>query len=92
MGSEQGSCNICCPHCGCLARKDSWGWEVVSGLVEFKSWLKIILTTTPCSGCKAYVSRSYGCSHMTCTSCQEHFCYTCGHPIRKKNNAPSIHD
>ncbi|KDN49634.1 hypothetical protein RSAG8_01699, partial [Rhizoctonia solani AG-8 WAC10335] len=33
-----------------------------------------------CPGCKAPISRSEGCYHMTCTTpgCNSHFCYRCG--------------
>lgn len=31
-----------------------------------------------CPGCKSYIQRSSGCTHMTCPQCKTDFCYTCG--------------
>ena len=49
--------------------------------------------TTPCPTCGIAIEKSYGCNHMTCKSCQTHYCYLCGQPISSRNpyghfNAP----
>jgi hypothetical protein len=31
-----------------------------------------------CPGCKAPTVRIGGCAHITCTQCQQHWCYICG--------------
>ncbi|TKY85641.1 hypothetical protein EX895_005180 [Sporisorium graminicola] len=41
--------------------------------------------TTPCPTCGIAIEKSYGCNHMTCKSCQTHYCYLCGKPISSQN-------
>ncbi|SJX62728.1 related to ring finger protein 14 [Sporisorium reilianum f. sp. reilianum] len=41
--------------------------------------------TTPCPTCGIAIEKSYGCNHMTCKSCQTHYCYLCGKPISAQN-------
>lgn len=45
--------------------------------------------TTPCPTCGIAIEKSYGCNHMTCKSCQTHYCYLCGKPISAQN--PYLH-
>ncbi|KPV73999.1 uncharacterized protein RHOBADRAFT_16534 [Rhodotorula graminis WP1] len=45
-----------------------------------REWLDA--NATECPGCGAWVNKSGGCSHMTCTKCQAHFCYRCGQSLR----------
>ncbi|GAA5896671.1 hypothetical protein JCM8208_004261 [Rhodotorula glutinis] len=45
-----------------------------------REWLDA--NATECPGCGAWVNKSGGCSHMTCTKCQAHFCYRCGLSLR----------
>ncbi|SPO25967.1 related to ring finger protein 14 [Ustilago trichophora] len=45
--------------------------------------------TTPCPTCGIAIEKSYGCNHMTCKSCQTHYCYLCGKPISSQN--PYLH-
>jgi len=35
----------------------------------------------PCPGCGVFISRSYGCNHMICTKCEQHFCFQCGEKL-----------
>ncbi|KAJ1028319.1 hypothetical protein NDA18_002984 [Ustilago nuda] len=41
--------------------------------------------TTPCPTCGIAIEKSYGCNHMTCKSCQTHYCYLCGKAISAQN-------
>ncbi|GAA5836574.1 hypothetical protein JCM9279_000430 [Rhodotorula babjevae] len=45
-----------------------------------REWLDA--NATECPGCGAWVNKSGGCSHMTCTKCNAHFCYRCGQSLR----------
>ncbi|SPO25609.1 related to ring finger protein 14 [Ustilago trichophora] len=45
--------------------------------------------TTPCPSCGIAIEKSYGCNHMTCKSCQTHYCYLCGKHISSQN--PYLH-
>ncbi|BGP42490.1 hypothetical protein JCM10450v2_006585 [Rhodotorula kratochvilovae] len=45
-----------------------------------RAWLD--KNATECPGCSAWVQKSAGCNHMTCTKCACHFCYRCGKSIR----------
>mmetsp|Transcript_6708 Transcript_6708/g.18408 ORF Transcript_6708/g.18408 Transcript_6708/m.18408 type:complete len:695 (-) Transcript_6708:128-2212(-) len=38
-----------------------------------------------CPRCRVRISRSQGCNHMRCTSCDTHFCYRCGATIPAAN-------
>lgn len=40
---------------------------------EFWKWF----FTKKCPGCKSSIEKNGGCSHMTCSSCQNYFCWTC---------------
>uniref|UniRef100_V5EU91 RBR-type E3 ubiquitin transferase n=2 Tax=Kalmanozyma brasiliensis (strain GHG001) TaxID=1365824 RepID=V5EU91_KALBG len=41
--------------------------------------------TTPCPTCGIAIEKSYGCNHMTCKSCQTHYCYLCGKTVSSQN-------
>ncbi|GAA5821790.1 hypothetical protein JCM3770_000146 [Rhodotorula araucariae] len=45
-----------------------------------REWLD--KNATECPGCGAWVNKSAGCNHMTCSKCACHFCYRCGKSIR----------
>lgn len=45
-----------------------------------RAWLDA--NATECPGCAAWVNKSEGCSHMTCSKCGSHFCYRCGQSLR----------
>lgn len=38
-----------------------------------------------CPKCRVRISRSQGCNHMRCTTCDTHFCYRCGREIPGSN-------
>ncbi|EMD41709.1 hypothetical protein CERSUDRAFT_79348 [Gelatoporia subvermispora B] len=44
-----------------------------------KQWLE--QSTTDCPTCNVHVEKTFGCNHMTCAKCKEHFCYRCGERI-----------
>ncbi|KAJ9479260.1 Translation termination inhibitor protein ITT1 [Pseudozyma hubeiensis] len=50
---------------------------------QTQQWLSDF--TTPCPTCGIAIEKSYGCNHMTCKSCQTHYCYLCGKPISSQN-------
>lgn len=50
---------------------------------QTQQWLSHF--TTPCPTCAIAIEKSYGCNHMTCKSCQTHYCYLCGKPISSQN-------
>ncbi|KAL1921440.1 uncharacterized protein VTP21DRAFT_11156 [Calcarisporiella thermophila] len=47
--------------------------------------------TSQCPSCGLNIEKSYGCNHMTCSRCQTHFCYLCGHHISTKLANPYLH-
>jgi hypothetical protein len=40
----------------------------------------------PCPGCMDMKSKGDGCGHMTCTSCNTHFCWCCGAQFETGNS------
>lgn len=52
------------------------------------------LATKKCPSCEVYTQKISGCNHITCTSCNSHWCWCCGsgtsHGI--KFNSNSIYD
>ncbi|OCH96590.1 RWD-domain-containing protein [Obba rivulosa] len=46
-------------------------------------------STTECPTCNVHVEKSFGCNHMTCAKCREHFCYRCGERLQASN--PYVH-
>jgi hypothetical protein len=45
---------------------------------QFKKWRASTRQgCKKCPGCKIYIEKNEGCSHMTCRSCGTHFCWHC---------------
>lgn len=44
----------------------------------FSNW--VLNHCQACPSCSVLVTRSEGCSHMTCNICRTEFCYQCGQP------------
>lgn len=42
-------------------------------------WIK--KHTKPCPGCGVPIEKNDGCNHMTCSNCQEHWCWVCANII-----------
>ncbi|KAI9140267.1 hypothetical protein BKA69DRAFT_1029718 [Paraphysoderma sedebokerense] len=67
-----------------------YGKSIVAKMVQkyreeeaTKAFLKS--TATPCPSCSTYITKTEGCNHMTCQSCQTHFCYRCGSYLPSSN-------
>ncbi|KAH8100545.1 RWD-domain-containing protein [Cristinia sonorae] len=45
-----------------------------------REWMQ--QSTTTCPSCRVRVEKSFGCNHMTCAKCGQHFCYRCGNKLR----------
>lgn len=45
----------------------------------------IIMNTVQCPLCEMSYEKSGGCNHMTCTRCENHFCFICRKIIMNKN-------
>ena len=52
--------------------------EGIEGLVRGKDFQN-------CPKCHTVIHLETGCNHMTCKSCQTHYCYLCGKPISSQN-------
>jgi len=57
--------------------------DAKSGNREFEAWKKMF--TRPCPNCKVPIEKNQGCNHMTCASCQNHFCWLCADKHKGEN-------
>ncbi|KAI0690685.1 RWD-domain-containing protein [Cytidiella melzeri] len=48
-----------------------------------KKWMD--KATMACPGCRIKVEKAYGCNHMTCAKCGQHFCFRCGDKLHASN-------
>mmetsp|Transcript_4348 Transcript_4348/g.8049 ORF Transcript_4348/g.8049 Transcript_4348/m.8049 type:complete len:629 (+) Transcript_4348:38-1924(+) len=55
---------------------------------QFRMWrLSTRQGCKKCPGCKIYIEKNQGCSHMTCRACGTHFCWHC----LRKNHGDSVY-
>ena len=52
---------------------------------EKASYDYIRLNTSPCPYCSSPTSKTMGCNHMICFTCNTHFCYLCGSWLDGRN-------
>ncbi|KAJ9051371.1 hypothetical protein DSO57_1005080 [Entomophthora muscae] len=57
---------------------------------QFEAWSSS--NAQACPNCSAVIEKTFGCNHMTCPVCDQHFCYICGSIINKFNPYSHFND
>ena len=92
FGPKESDIKLTCERCSlewCFKCHAPWHThqscrEFKSGNKEFRHWMKGrnnkgSANAHKCPSCNIPIQRSSGCTHMTCSKCNTHFCYVCGH-------------
>jgi len=63
------------PHAPATCKELATWQEKCRNESETANW--ILANTKPCPKCSNRIEKNQGCNHMTCRSCQHHFCWIC---------------
>lgn len=66
----------------CIKIKEYMNKECANDIPDLKHFEcddhQINIHTMNCPSCDIITEKSFGCDHITCTQCNEHWCYACG--------------
>lgn len=83
FSSKQAKCREC-QHVFCVKCNNSHSRFLscdTSSEAKFNRWRRSTKQgCKKCPGCRMYIEKNEGCSHMTCRSCGTHFCWHCLRP------------
>lgn len=63
------------PHAPATCKELATWQEKCRNESETANW--ILANTKPCPKCHSRIEKNQGCNHMTCRSCNHHFCWIC---------------